>query len=150
MLQSPTESEESGKPGFDARAVSFLQWDWRCRLKPSLLNRRASGWRCLAGGASILPSCFPTRHGLGVVWTGVEDHPPEPPGLDSVTALLGQHGEISQREVAVDALVDATELVGTLQRQDSPPAGFSLGRLAGLAVEHGLAEMQLGVVGVKP
>jgi len=115
-----------------------------------LLKRRASGWRCLAGGASILPSCFPTRHGLGVAWTGVEEHPPEPPGLDSVTALLGQHGEISQREVAVDALVDATELVGTLQRQDPPPAGFSLGRLAGLAVEHGLAEMQLGVVGVKP
>ncbi|MGZ3385209.1 MAG: hypothetical protein ACXWNF_09865 [Isosphaeraceae bacterium] len=26
----------------------------------------------------------------------------------------------------------------------------ALGRLAGLAVEHGLAEMQLGVVGVKP
>ena len=38
------------------------------------------------GSASILPSCFPTRHGLGVAWTGVEDHPPEPPGLDSVTA----------------------------------------------------------------
>ncbi len=37
---------------------------------------------------------------------------------------------------------------GTLQRQDPPPAGFSLGRLAGLAVEHGLAEKQLGVVGV--
>ena len=124
MLQSPTESEESGKPGFDARAVSFLKWDWRCRLKPSLLKRRASGWRCLAGGTSILPLCFPTRHGLGVAWTGVEDHPPEPPGLDSVTALLGQHGEISQREVAVDALVDATELVGTLQRQDPPPATF--------------------------
>jgi hypothetical protein len=84
----------------------------------------------------------------GVAWTGVENHPPEPPGLDSVTALLGQHGEISQREVAVDALVDATELVGTLQRQGPPPAGLSLSRLAGLAVDHGLAEMQLGVVGV--
>ena len=52
--------------------------------------------------------------------------------------------------MAVDALVDAAESVGTLQRQDPPPAGFRLGGLAGLAMEHGLAEMQFGVVGVEP
>jgi hypothetical protein len=52
--------------------------------------------------------------------------------------------------VAVAALVDAAELVGTLQGQDPPPAGFGLGRLSGPAVEVGLAEEQLGVVGVEP
>jgi len=52
--------------------------------------------------------------------------------------------------VAVDALVDAAKLVGTLERQDPPPAGFGLRRLARLAVEDGLAEMQLGGVGVDP
>ncbi len=56
----------------------------------------------------------------------------------------------AQGEVAVDALVDATELVGTLERQDPPPAGFGLGRLTRLAVQDGLAEMQLGVAGVDP
>jgi len=30
-----------------------------------------------------------------------------------VTALLGQHGEVAEGEMAVDALIDATELVGT-------------------------------------
>jgi hypothetical protein len=94
--------------------------------------------------------CFPARHGLGIDWARLEDHPPEPPGLGPITALLGLDGEVAQREVAVDALVDATELVGTLQGQDPPPAGFGLRRLAGLAAERGLAEMQLGVVWVHP
>jgi len=31
---------------------------------------------------------FPARHGLGVAWTGVEDHIPEPAGLGPITALL--------------------------------------------------------------
>jgi len=97
-----------------------------------------------------LPLCFPARHGLGVTWTRLEDHPPEPPGLGPVAALFGQDGEVAQGEVAVDALVDAAKLVGTLERQDPPPAGFGLRRLARLAVEDGLAEMQLGVVGVEP
>ncbi len=92
----------------------------------------------------------PARHGLRVAWTGVEDHSPQPPGLDSVTSLLGQDGEVAKREVAVDALVDTTELIGTLQGQDPPPAGLGLRRLAGLAVEDSLAEEQLGGVGVVP
>ena len=93
---------------------------------------------------------FPRAHSLSVAWTGVEDHSPRPPGLDAVAALLGQDGEVAQGEVAVDALVDAAKLVGTLEGQDPPPAGFGLGRLARLAVQDGLAEMQLGVVGVDP
>ena len=108
-----------------------------------MLKLRASGWRCLAGDASIFRYVSPRDHGLGVARAGVEDHSPEPPGL-------GQDGEVSQGQVAVDALVDAAELVGMLEGQDPPPAGFGLGRLAGLAVEDGLAEEQLGGVGVVP
>ena len=75
------------------------------------------------------PLRFPAQHGLGVVWTDVEDHSPEPPGLRPVTALLGQDSEVPQCQVAVDALVDVTEPVGTLQGQDPPPEGFGLGPL---------------------
>ena len=98
-----------------------------------------------------LQLCFPAHHGLGVARAGVEDHSPEPPGLGPVAPLFDQDGEVAQGEVAVDALVDATELVGTLESQDPPPAGFGLGRLARLAMQDRLAEMQLGVVvGVDP
>jgi hypothetical protein len=98
-----------------------------------------------------LQLCFPARHSLGIARARVADHPPEPPGLGPVAPLFDQDGEVAQGEVAVDALVDATELVGTLESQDPPPAGFGLGRLARLAMQDRLAEMQLGVVvGVDP
>jgi hypothetical protein len=47
-------------------------------------------------------------------------------------------------------LIDAAKLVGALQGQDATPAGFGLGGLIGFTVKNGLAEIQLGVVGVKP
>ena len=94
-------------------------------------------------GGVDLQLCFPAHHGLGVTWTRVEDHSPEPPGLGPVAPLFDQDGEVARGEVAVDALVDATELVGTLESQDPPPAGFGLGRLARLAMQDRLAEMQL-------
>ena len=53
---------------------------------------------------------LPARYGLGVTWTGVEDHAPEPPGFSPVTALLGKDGEVTQGQVAVDALVDEKSL----------------------------------------
>src|SRR5271157_160326 len=71
-------------------------------------------------------------------------------GPRTVAAFLGQNGEVAKGEVAVDALIDAAKLVGTLERQDPPPAGSGLGHLARLAVQDGLAEMQLGVVEVDP
>ena len=69
-----------------------------------------------AFGSKLLDSLrsIPARHGLGVARTGVEDHPPEPPGLGAVAALLGKDGGVAQGEVAVDALVDTAELVGSL------------------------------------
>ncbi len=82
-----------------------------------------------------LPLRFPARHGLCVAWTGVEDASPQQPGLGPVAALFGQDGEIPQGQVAVDALVEATEPVGTLECQDPTPAGFGLGLLAGLAMD---------------
>jgi len=124
--------------------------DWQCLWKTSLAEAKGVGLTLPGGKLPDSLRCFPARHCLGVAWTGVDNHPPEPPGLGSVAALLGQDGEVAQGEVAVDALVDAAELVGSLQRQDPPPAGFGLGRLAGLAMEDCLAEMQLGVVGVEP
>src|SRR5271157_592148 len=87
--------------------------------------------------------CFPSRHGLGFAWTRVEDHPPEAPGLGLVAPLLGQNGEVPQSQVAVNAPVDAAELVGTLrcrsgntpERRRSlpmslfPPRGYLLGAI---------------------
>ncbi len=117
-------------------------------LETSLAEAEGIG-PTLPGGKLLDSLCrFPARHGLGVARTRVEDHLPEPSGLGLVAALLGQEGEVAQSEVAVDVLIDAAKPVGTLERQDPPPAGFGLGRLAGLAMQDGLAEMQLGVVGV--
>jgi len=76
-----------------------------------------------------LQLCFPARHSLGIARARVEDHFPEPERFGRIAALFGKDGQVAAGEVAVDALVDATELVGTLERQDPPPAG--LGRLAG-------------------
>ena len=119
-------------------------------LVTSLVEAEGVGL-ALAGGRCLdFPLCFPARHGLGVTRAGVEDHSPEPPDLGPAAPLLGQNGEVSQGQVAVDALVDAAELVGMLEGQDPPPAGFGLGRLAGLAVEDGLAEEHLGGFGVVP
>ena len=79
----------------------------------------AEGIESPAVGGKLLdlPRCLPARHGLGVARARVEDHPPEPPGLGPVAAFLGHDGEVAHGEVAVDALLDATELVGTLERQ---------------------------------
>jgi len=122
--------------------------DWQCLWKTSLAEAEGVGLTLPGGKLLDSPLRFPARHGLGVARTGVEDHSPEPPGLGPIAPIFGQDGEVAQGEVSVDALIDATELVGTLQGQDPPPSGFGLGRLARLAVEDGLAEMQLGVVWV--
>src|SRR5271157_5953937 len=61
------------------------------------------------------PLCFPARRGLGVAWAGVEDHIPERPGLGPVARFFGQDGEVTQGEVAIDALIDATKLVADNQ-----------------------------------
>ena len=119
-------------------------------LETSLAEAEGVGLTLPGGKLFDSLRCFAARHGLGVARAGVEDHPPEPPGLGPVAAFFGHDDEVAQGQVAVDALVDAAELVGTLERQDPPPAGFGLGRLAGLAVEDRLAEMRLGVVGVEP
>ena len=119
-------------------------------LVTSLAEAEGVGLAQPGGRRLDFPLCFPAPHSPSVARTGVEDHAPEPPGLGPVAALLGRNGEVAEGEVAVDSLVDATELVGTLEGQDPSPTGFRLGRLTRLAVQNRLAEMQLGVVGVEP
>ncbi len=104
---------------------------------------------CIARSGGKLfdsPGLFLARYGLAISGTRFEDHPPYSPRFIGVAALFGQHGEVAQGQMAVDALIDAAETVGTPQRQDPPPAGFGLGRLASFAMQYGLAEMQLGVI----
>ncbi len=94
---------------------------------------------------SVAPS-----QGFGIAWASFENHPPQPPRFILVAPLLGDHGEVAQGQVTVDALIDTAETIGPFQRQDSPPASFGLGRLAGFAMHYGLAEVNLGVIGVEP
>ena len=42
---------------------------------------------------------------LGIARTCLENQPPQPQRLVVVAALFGQHGEVAQGEVAVDALI---------------------------------------------
>ncbi len=98
----------------------------------------------------LLGFFFRPRPGLGIAGTRLKDQPPQPPRFIAVAALLGQGGEVAPGQMAVDALIDAAKLVRSLQGQDPPPAGFGLGRLASFAMQDGLAEVNLGVVGVEP
>ena len=102
----------------------------------------------ILAASSSIHRVFSPRYGLAISGTRFEDQPPQAERLTVIAALFGQHGEVAQGQMAVDALIDAAETVGTLKGQDPPPAGFGLGRLAGFAMQDGLAEMQLGVVGV--
>ena len=61
----------------------------------------------------------------------------------------GQRRQVAPGQVAVDALVQAGELLGPRQGQYPPPAVFGLGRLAAMPVHDRLAEPQLGVFGVE-
>jgi hypothetical protein len=96
------------------------------------LRARTEAAGLLSIGGKLLASTqrFSPRHGLGVARARVEDHLPQP-GFERVAPLFGQNGEVAQGDVPVDALVDAVELVGTLQGQDPPPAGFGLDRPGG-------------------
>jgi len=115
-----------------------------------LLKLRASGWCCLAGKASIFRYVSPRAMASASPGQASRTILQSRRASTRSLPLLGQNGEVAQDQMASNALVDAAKLVGTLQGQDPPPAGFGLGRLAGLAVEDGLAEEQLGGVGVVP
>ena len=65
-------------------------------LETSLAEAEGVGLTKCGGKLLDLPLRFPSRHGLGVAWTGVEEQPPEPPGLGPVATLLGQDGEVAQ------------------------------------------------------
>ena len=117
-------------------------------LETSLAEAEGGGLTKRGGKLLDLPLCFTSCRGLGIA------------GTRALTILQSRRASVRSprssarmarlRKVrwAVDAMVNATELVGALERQDPTPADFGLARLAGLAVQERLAEMQLGVVGV--
>ncbi len=51
------------------------------------------------------------RHSLGSSLTFLKDLGPQPHGLGYVAPLLGQHGQVAKRQVAVNALIDAAKLL---------------------------------------
>jgi len=57
-------------------------------LETSLAEAEGIGLTLPTGKLLDSLRCFPARHGLGVAWTRLEDHPPGPPGLGPVAALL--------------------------------------------------------------
>ncbi|MBV8130537.1 MAG: hypothetical protein JO114_23045 [Planctomycetaceae bacterium] len=119
------------------RAVSYSERDRWHNVGPFGLMRSASDRLCLAASSSIHPDASP-RHCLGVAWTRVEDNSPESAGLGPV-ALAPRPGRLSSAgSGAVDALVDAAELVGTLRRQDPPPVGFGL--VSNIRAQKGIAQ----------
>ena len=61
-------------------------------LETSLAEAEGVGLTKCGGKLLDLPLRFPSRHGLGIAGTRVEDQPPEPPGLGLVAAFLGQDG----------------------------------------------------------
>ncbi len=63
-----------------------------------------------------------------------------------IAALSGQRCQVAPSEMAVDVLVDAAKLLGTLQGQDPPPAGFRYSGLTREAMKQGFAEEELGVL----
>ncbi len=105
-----------------------------------------AGGRLLRGD---LREPFDPGADLAVAGAFGEHRAPEFGGLDRVAAFLGQHGEIAPGEMPVDAHVQAGELFGTPQSQDSPPARFGFGRFAPLSMHHRLAEQELGVLVVE-
>jgi len=54
-------------------------------LETSLAETQGVGLRLPGGKLIDSLRCFPAHHGLGVIWTRLEDHPPEPPGLGPVS-----------------------------------------------------------------
>ncbi len=65
-------------------------------LETSVAEAEGIGSTTVGGKLLDSPLGFPAHHGRGVIWTRLEDHSPEPPGLGPVTALLGQNGEVPQ------------------------------------------------------
>jgi hypothetical protein len=51
--------------------------------------------------------------------------------------------------MAIDPLIEAAKLVGTLQLQDQPPAPLGFGSLASMPMHHRLAEPQFGIFAIE-
>ncbi len=117
MVLSET-SEAENTPLVRQLVETVSDRDWRCFLTPPWLNLSALGCGKLLDSLHPFPAC----HGLGITRAGVEDHFPEPERFGRITALLGQHGEIAQGQVAIDALINTENWSG--RSRHSPLATF--------------------------
>ena len=86
-----------------------------------------------------------TRQRLAIARAFGEHRFPQPPHFGMIAALGSQHRQVAPGEMAVDPLVDTAKLIGTLQRQNQPPAFLGLGRFAPLPMHHPLAKPYLGI-----
>src|SRR5271157_1226502 len=103
------------------QGLSLPDRDWRS-LETSLAEPEGVAL-ALPGGKLLDSLCrFASRHGLGVVWADVKDHPPEPLRLGPITAFFGQDGEAAQAEVAVNARVGVDDLPGDQPVEEHPQA----------------------------
>ena len=69
--------------------------------------------------------------------------------LTVVAALGGKGGQVAPRQMSKNSLVHAAKLVGPFERQESPPAGFGCRGFAAVTVHDGLAEPELGILGLE-
>ena len=114
---------------------------------PLLTSGRASFSRAISRTYFRLPP--ERRPCLRIVGALSEHGLPESVHFGLIPALGGERGQVAPGEVAVDSLVDAAKLIGTLERQNQPPAFLGLGRFAPMPVHHPPAEPQLGIFRVE-
>ena len=69
----------------------------------------------LPGSSSVHRAASPRDTASGSPGSTSRTIPPEPSGLTRIARSSASTGEVAQSEVAVDALIDAAELVGTLR-----------------------------------
>ncbi len=79
-----------------------------------------------------------------------KDLAPQPRLFIEVPALLGQRSQVAPGEMPVNPHIDAREFLRPPQLEYPPPARLSLGRLGLMAMNHPLAEPELGVLRIKP
>jgi hypothetical protein len=99
----------------------------------------------LSRGQGLRLELLQLQKRLAIAGAFHEDRAPESLNLVEVAALGREGRQVAAGEVALDSQVNAPELLGALECQDSPPAGFRVGGLAKVPVHDSLAKPELGV-----
>ena len=69
--------------------------------------------------------------------------------LGVIAALGGRGRQVGPGHVAIDPLIEAAKLVGTLQIQDQLPAPLGFRRFSTVPMNHAVAKPQLGTLGIE-